>query len=208
MRDGSESGPRIERCTAPAVWMSPIGISSFSCSRRPKWYAAAENVSADSGVHSRHISPTRFSTGYSETLCMARTRRIRGWRAAAISAFASPAQPTGHSILDCPEATQTSPTSTSFSTVVLMVRVNGPPASPGGRYTLQRPSESVTATRFCPRNATAHALARVSLAPDVDGQAALHHHVVGDQVRQFDLCACADGSGNGEREGARYASHL
>ena len=53
-----------------------------------------------------------------------------------------------------------------------------------------------------------HALAGVGLAPDVDGQAALYHHVVRDQVRQFDLCACADGSGDGEREGVRYASHL
>src|SRR5258706_16134056 len=61
-------------------------------------------------------------------------------------------------MLDWPDATQTSPTSTSLSVTVLVAfttRENGPPASPGDKYRLQRPRSSVVAVLLSPRNVTA-----------------------------------------------------
>ena len=58
-------------------------------------------------------------------------------------------------MLDCPAATQTSPTMTSHSTMRLppsTVNSNGPPASPGGSVTDQRPSSSARVLRVAPRN--------------------------------------------------------
>src|SRR5436309_3514650 len=62
-----------------------------------------------------------------------------------------------HSIFDCPEQIQTSPTRTFLSSILLLpliVNSNGPPASPEGIAATQRPSSPAWAEAVLPRNET------------------------------------------------------
>src|SRR5487761_1226753 len=61
----------------------------------------------------------------------------------------------GNSMLDWPDAIQTSPTSTSCSVIVLVPCTsmeNGPPAFPGFRYRLHRPKGPVVVLSVSSRN--------------------------------------------------------
>src|SRR5258708_27285898 len=75
-------------------------------------------------------------------------------------------------MLDWPDATQTSTTSTSLSVMVLVaftIRENGPPASPGDKYRLQRPRSSAVSVLVSPRNVTAMLSPRVALPQTCTG---------------------------------------
>src|ERR1700722_1870869 len=81
--------------------------------------------------------------------------RIRGYCAAAISVCALTRPVTGNSMFDWPDATQTSLTRMSLSVIVFVALTsngNGPPASPGERKTLQRPSSAAVVDFVSPRN--------------------------------------------------------
>src|SRR3974390_3247100 len=91
--------------------------------------------------------------------------RIFGYFAAAISVSGFAKNFIGHSMFDCPEATETAPTRTSFNGIVfdaLTTISNGPPASPGDRYKFQRPRSSAVVDFVSPRNVT------VTLSRSVD----------------------------------------
>ncbi len=72
-------------------------------------------------------------------------KRIRGWFAAGISSARSADLDAGHSMLDCPEQTHTSPTITFpkviFSREEILIS-KGPPARIGSSFTIHRPSAS------------------------------------------------------------------
>jgi hypothetical protein len=136
----------------------PTGTFSFEAISRPKKYATAEKVAAVAGVHSVH-DVVMSLIGTSEVLCSTSSSRSFGFFAAAISAAASFTAAFGGnpfkgiSMLDCPDANQTSPTSRSLIVLSgpspLTVSVYGPPACSGARYRLHLPRSSAKASTVC-----------------------------------------------------------
>src|SRR5258706_8868921 len=83
---------------------------------------------------------------------------MRGLEAAAISPAGFARSCKANSMFDCPEATHTSPTSTSWNVMAFeafTVSVKGPPAEDGGRYKLHLPRSSAVVLACVPRNSAA-----------------------------------------------------
>ena len=116
----------------------------------------------------------------------------------------------GHSMLDWPEATHTSPNHTSSSVIVLrpaIVRVNGPPAGCGGRSTLHRPSAAAVASpRAAPTETRTVSRGR-GPAPDAGRRVALQDHVAAHERGQAHVGARRGADGEGENDRARRRAH-
>jgi hypothetical protein len=113
---------------------------------RAKYQPTAEKSFAVSGVEADQPSVSTSSSGYSAAFFFTIISRIRGFPAFGKSCAAVSAWRMANSMFDCPEATHTSPTSTSSSVTVrtaaspspsggvpFTVSSNGPPAAPGFR---------------------------------------------------------------------------
>ena len=111
-----------------------------------------------SGVQVFHCASI-FSMGLSEGTRGVSYRRIPGWLAAAMAASAFSEFCMVHCMLDCPEQSQTSPTSTSVNTTVsapadTVKRWASAEVFSGSRSTRHCPEASAVAVFFCPANST------------------------------------------------------
>jgi hypothetical protein len=132
------------------VWSIPTGTPSSARSFFAKKYPTAEKLGvffAPAGSHAPSTSSLRVGEMAFWTLNI---------RSCGSSIFASSSAPTvcqamAHSMLDCPEHTQTSPISTSLMVMALLPRtwsVNGPPAGILGRIASHSPASSALTVRW------------------------------------------------------------
>src|SRR4051812_43664826 len=137
-----------------------------------------------------------------------KSSRSPGWLAFLISsaAFFTTADPgkpfKGISILDCPEANQTSPIRMSSSTILFLpvtVNGNGPPADCGARYTLQCPQTIPSCCLGRTVEGCRNGLTRVRPAPNMNGLISLQHCMTAEYFRKADFPFRA-GYSHGERE--------
>ena len=160
--------------------MMPTGTPRRRCRSRPKKYPIAVNSPAVCGVAACQPDVFTVSAGVAATLCTTVRWRSSGLFAAAISPAAFCARRTGHSMFDWPDASQTSPTTTSrMVTVFFPVTTSSAGSAEAGTaasVTRQRPlasvvvltcwplKETVTCSPASARPQTGRALSRCSTA--------------------------------------------
>src|SRR5687767_161097 len=105
--------------------MSPTGTLSAFCSSLPKKYATAEKSIDVSGLHGCHLACSGlagFGLNPASGAGRAYLGTVNSRRFGFVEALAASSPPAlgvmrkVHSMLDCPEQTHTSPTSTSLNT--------------------------------------------------------------------------------------------